>query len=62
MNEVVPDSPNPEVRPRRQRRRFTAKYKLSILERVDACAEAGEVGALLRREGLYSSLLTHWRR
>jgi transposase-like protein len=44
------------------RRTFTAEYKLSILAAYDACTETGEKGALLRREGLYSSLLTDWRR
>lgn len=45
-----------------QRRRFTAEYKLRILKEADACTESGEVGALLRREGLYSSHLTTWRK
>jgi transposase len=56
---VVPD---PEVRERASRRRFTAEYKLQILRQADQCAEVGELGALLRREGLYSSHLTTWRR
>jgi transposase-like protein len=46
---------------RPQRRRFSAEYKLSILEAVDRCSESGEIGALLRREGIYSSLLSKWR-
>jgi transposase-like protein len=45
-----------------RRRRFTAEYKLGILREADACTRAGEVGALLRREGLYSSLLSEWRK
>ena len=45
-----------------QRRRFPAEYRLRILKEADACRKPGEVGALLRREGLYSSLLTNWRR
>jgi transposase-like protein len=49
-----------EVKPGR-RRVFTAEYKRDILRQVDACTEPGEVGALLRREGLYSSHLTKWR-
>lgn len=53
--------PNPQV-PQSTRRRFTAKYKLRILEEADRCTQAGEVGALLRREGLYSSHLSNWRR
>jgi transposase-like protein len=44
------------------RRVFTAEYKLSTLAEYDACSETGEKGALLRREGLYSSLITDWRR
>jgi transposase-like protein len=45
-----------------RRRRFTAEYKLQILQQADACSKPAEIGALLRREGLYSSLLTEWRR
>jgi transposase len=44
------------------RRTFTAEYKLAILAEYDGCTESGEKGALLRREGLYSSLITDWRR
>jgi transposase len=44
------------------RRSFTAEYKLSILAEYDACSETGEKGAILRREGLYSSLITDWKR
>ncbi len=54
--------PDPEVPARAKRRRFTARYKLRILEEADACRAPGEVGALLRHEGLYSSQLTQWRR
>jgi transposase len=54
--------PNPELKERPQRRRFTAKYKLRILEAAEACTKTGEVGALLRREGLYTSHLSQWRR
>ena len=54
--------PNPEVVPRAKRRRFAAEYKLSVLRQADACTAPGEIGALLRREGLYSSNLTEWRR
>lgn len=53
--------PDPEVSDRAVRRRFTAKYKLSILQQADACRDSGSIGALLRREGLYSSHLTTWR-
>ena len=59
---AVKAKPDPEVREKRRRRKFTAKYKLDILEKADACAESGQMGALLRREGLYSSNLTTWRR
>ena len=51
-----------EVVARPKRRRFSATYKRSILEEADRRTEAGEIGALLRREGLYSSNLTTWRR
>ena len=53
--------PDPEVVPRAKRRQFTAKYKLSILEEADRCTERGQIGELLRREGLYSSHLSKWR-
>jgi transposase len=56
---AVPDS---EVVARPHRRRFTAEYKRSIIDQADAAKDAGAVGALLRREGLYSSHLTTWRR
>ena len=52
---------DPEVLEKTSRRRFTAKYKLSILEQADRCEKPGALGALLRREGLYSSNLTTWR-
>ena len=54
---VAPDPPDPEVPARRVRRRFTTAYKLEILRKADACGRPGELGALLRREGLYSSHL-----
>jgi transposase-like protein len=53
---------DPEVAERAKRRRFTAEYKLRILRKADACKGDGDVGALLRREGLYSSQLAAWRR
>lgn len=55
-------APDPEVRAVAKRRRFTAAYKLSVLDEADRCSSAGGIGALLRREGLYSSHLTVWRR
>jgi transposase-like protein len=54
--------PDPEVPEKKPRRKFTAKYKLSILAQGDECTEQGQLGALLRREGLYSSNLATWRR
>ena len=45
-----------------KRRSFTAKYKLEILAKADACTKPGEIGELLRREGLYTSHLTYWRK
>jgi len=56
------EAPDPEVVVRPKRRRFTAEYKLRILREADACKASGEIGALLRREGLYSSHLVLWRR
>jgi transposase len=44
-----------------KRRRFTAEYKRKVLQEADACAQSGQIGALLRREGLYSSHLVTWR-
>ena len=54
--------PNPQVTPKAERRRFSAEYKLRILSEADACTEYGAIGALLRREGLYTSHLEKWRR
>ncbi len=51
-----------QVKAKRTRRRFTAEQKLAILKQADACTKPGELGALLRREGLYSSHLVDWRR
>jgi len=53
--------PDPEVVAKPKRRRFTAEYRLRIVEEADHCTEPGDVGRLLRREGLYSSHLTKWR-
>ena len=52
---------NPEVKPEKPKRRFTAAYKLRILEEVDRCHEPGAIGAILRREGIDSSYLSEWR-
>ena len=54
--------PDPELVEQAKRRKFTAKYKLEILEKADGCTRPGEVGELLRREGLYTSHLTYWRK
>lgn len=51
-----------EVSPKAKRRTFTAEYKRRVLAEADACTEPGAIGALLRREGLYSSHLVDWRR
>ena len=59
---VPPPAPDPEVAERAVRRRFPAAYKLQVLREADACTAPGDLGALLRREGLYSSHLTTWRR
>lgn len=53
--------PDPELVEGPRRRRFSAEYKLRVLREADACSR-GEVGALLRREGLYSSILSEWRK
>jgi transposase len=58
----VLNMPDPEVVVKAHRRRFTAEYKHRILQEADTCTQHGEVGALLRREGLYSSHLNTWRR
>src|ERR1700681_4453282 len=61
MSGAETDRPDPEVPERARRRRFTAMYKLEILAAYDAAPD-GEKGALLRREGLYSSHIVAWRR
>src|SRR6266852_6093860 len=55
-------APDPELVEGPLRRRFSAEYKLRILREVEACSRPGEIGALLRREGLYSGHLSKWRR
>jgi transposase len=55
-------TPDPEVVPRASRRRFSVAYKRRIVVEADACTDRGSIGALLRREGLYSSHLSNWRR
>ena len=62
MKVAVGSTPDPEVAALPKRRQFSAAYKRRIVGEANACQVPGEVGALLRREGLYSSHLTHWRR
>ena len=58
----VATAPDPELVERPRRRTFTAKYKLKLLGEADACTKPGEIGTLLRREGLYTSHLSAWRK
>lgn len=58
---AMANAPDPEVLEKPTRRVFTAEYKRRILREADACTKPGEIGALLRREGLYSSHLSVWR-
>ena len=60
--EKKPEGVDPEVVEKAQRRRFSASYKLKILEEVDRCSDASERGRILRREGLYRSHISTWRR
>lgn len=63
LADVVMDfRPDPEVLEKPERRTFTTAYKIKILEEADRCTEPGQVGALMRREGLYFSYLNTWRR
>ena len=54
--------PDPEVLPKPKRNTYAAEYKIKILAEADACSKPGQIGELLRREGLYSSLLSNWRK
>jgi transposase-like protein len=54
--------PNPEVEPKAKRRQYTAAYKKRILQEYESCTEPGEKGALLRREGIYSSNIHTWQK
>jgi len=54
--------PDPEVLAQPKRRRFSPAYKARIVEEAQRCTESGQIGTLLRREGLHSSALTQWRR
>ena len=57
-----PSVPNPQVKPKKPRRTFTKQYKLDVLKAYDGCNTTGERGALLRREGLYYSRITTWKK
>jgi transposase-like protein len=59
---VTTVEPDPQAVPKAERRQFSAEYKTQILAEADACTERGQIGALLRREGLYSSHLDKWRK
>ncbi len=54
--------PDPEVPEKKARRKFTAQYKLRIIEEADTCTKSSQIGVLLRREGLFSSNLSTWRK
>ena len=62
VRSMDPTPPDPEVEEKPERRRFTAAYRARIVREADACTEKGQIGALLRREGLYSSQLCEWRK
>jgi len=59
---TAPTAPSPELSDRPRRRTFTAQAKLRVLAEIDSAADTGGIGAILRREGLYSSALSEWRR
>jgi transposase len=58
---VSEETPETEVVPKAQRRQYSYEYKERILAEIDACTQPGEVGAILRREGLYSQIISKWR-
>jgi transposase len=58
---VSGEMPETEVAPKAQRRQYSYEYKEHILAEIDACQQPGQVGAILRREGLYSQLISKWR-
>jgi transposase len=62
MESLPVHPPDPEVAEKAVRRHFTAEYKLSVLRQAEACRDERSIGVLLRKEGLYSSHLTTWRR
>jgi transposase len=59
---AAPEKPDPEVAEKADKRIFTPEYKARILQEADACTESGQLGALLRKEGLYHSQLGKWRK
>jgi len=59
---TLSNKPTPEVKPKRINRRFSASYKLKVLEEMDRANASGQKGAILRREGLYTSQITGWRK
>lgn len=58
---VSGEAPETEVAPKAQRRQYSYEYKQRILAEIDACTQPGEAGAILRREGLYSQIISKWR-
>lgn len=62
INNTDTGIPNPEVTEKKRKRRYSAEYKLKVLTEMDECASASERGAVMRREGLYSSLISEWRK
>ena len=62
LKPVQTEKPDPEVPAKKARRNFTAKYKLRILNEIDQLSDSGQIGKFLRKEGLYSSHITTWRR
>ena len=59
---ILPERSDPEVQEKKPRRRFSAQYKLRVLNEVDSCSEPGQIGVILRREGLYHSNIRTWQR
>jgi transposase len=60
-NQDIVEIPDSEVEPRAIRRHYTAEYKQRILDEIDQASESGEIGVILRREGLYSQAISKWR-
>lgn len=62
LMEIVSNVSNPEVQKKAERRRFSTEYKRRILAEAEGCTDRGDLGSLLRREGLYDSHLSRWRK